>query len=713
MKKYIVVFSALLISLSVKSQDVSKKVTLLWDSSFSMIDRNLENDLEYLATYFNNNPTVSLNLQAFSNEIILHQDYTITNGNWKELEEALRETIYDGTTNYEKIKLTPSDEVLLFSDGYSYIDTFPTISSKITVISSGQKINKDFLKRIAKKSKGRFIALEEVYKNTKSIPEFVIVSGIVVDENGPLSDVTILSRENNTQSVTDQSGNYSITAKSNGLLEFRYLGKNTILARVLGSTNKNIVMTNGNEILEELVIENTKKELVNNGYSTSDKKRLGYSVKSIPGSKISSINTNAKGAIVGKFAGVEVASNDDLSQFLGRGKNTTIKGNQYGLIVLDGVPLKQSNSYTGEVLNTNFINPENIESITYLKGLAATNIYGSQGSNGVLLIKSKTGSSSFRKKDKKQLGNTPFYDEDATLKKINNKSYLKEITKTTSIDDAYRVYLQQRKFYGNEISFFFDMASYFNQWNAPYLVKRVMSNVLEISNSSEIELLRALAYKYEEFGLYEDAIALYKNIIQKQPKDTQTYRNLALTYKNNKEYGKAQEIYNKIISNQYSEINTFSGIRKTINSEYKNLVALYESSLQGDKIPPFYKNKSEYHRRIVFEWSQFDAAFDLQIVNPQKRYFTWSHTEQSEPSRFKKETQQGYGLEEFFITSKDQGEWIFNISYFGKKTGNNSAPTYLKITVYENYGQPTQSKKIINVELQEFNKKETVLKINI
>ena len=66
--------------------------------------------------------------------------------------------------------------------------------------------------------------------------------------------------------------------------------------------------------------------------------------------------------------------------------------------------IKQSNSSrdAGFIADTGFIDPANIESVTYLKGLAATNIYGSDGSNGVLLIKTKTGSSSYKKKKKRR-----------------------------------------------------------------------------------------------------------------------------------------------------------------------------------------------------------------------------------------------------------------------------------------------------------------------
>lgn len=715
-RNYYFMLLALLISLATASQNTPKNVTLLWDASYSMVDRNLNIDLQYLDSYFKKNPEVSLTLITFSNEIILDQLYNITNANWSALEKELQNTIYDGATNYEKIDIVKSDQVLIFTDGNSFHSKFPKISSLLTVISSGTSINREFLKQIAQKSNGDFIDLKAQYKINPLNSESLTIQGKVTDLNGDLPNVTIISKANNVitaTSVTDSLGNYEIMAKQSDSLEFRYLGKQTVLTNVPFNSIKNIYMYDQDEVLDEFTIENSDKEMVNTGNGLVDKERLGYSVRSISGNSITPVNTDARGAVIGKFAGLEVSNREQLSQFLGRGRNTTILGNQYGLIVLDGVPIQQSNSATGFISKTNFINPENIESITYLKGLAATNIYGSQGSNGVLLIKSKTGSSSFKKKKRKKIGNTPYYQEDAATTNSVETPYLKEIIQTSSINSAYNVYLKQRKSYGKDINFFFDMASYFHNWNNPYMVRRILSNVTEIIKPTNLQLLKALAYKYDEFEMFDKSVELYEKIRRLQPKDSQAYRNLALSHQNNNEFRKARDIYMKIINDQYDQVSSFSEIRKTINTEFKNLATLNKSSSIVNDIPDFYKKKLEYHRRIVFEWSDYDAEFDLQIVNPQKRYFTWSHTSNSEPARMNKEQEYGYGLEEFFITSKDVGEWIFNITYFGKNLGDNSDPTYLKIAVFDNYGKEIQSEKIKTIYLNLFNKKQTVLKLKI
>jgi TonB-dependent SusC/RagA subfamily outer membrane receptor len=715
MRKYLFVVIAVSLFQSISSQEITKKVTLLWDTSYSMIDRSLDNDLNYLNEYFLKNSNSQVNLIKFSNDIILNQFYSVRNSSWLDLKKELQNTTYDGSTNYNKLIISESDEVLLFSDGYSYDTELPNINVPFLVISSNKENNIDFLKTLTKDSKKEFIDLKTIQTNKSKATEFKTVKGRVSDENGYLSNVVVISRDNNLKTVTDSLGNFSIEARNKGILEFRYIGKNTILSRVSESIVKNIYMTDGNMVLDELVLESKKEEVIDNGYGKLDKKRLGYSIETLDGNKIIPSNTNVKDAVAGKFAGVKIGNNDDLSQFVGRGRYTTILGNQYGLVVVDGLVIKQSNSSrdAGFIADTGFLDPANIESVTYLKGLAATNIYGSDGRNGVLLIKTKTGSSSYKKKKKRRLGNTPTYNNDAEIEEIINKPYIKEISKTTSIEDAYKAYISQRKLYCKDVNFFFDIASYFKNWNNPYLVKRILSNVLEVHKNLDVEILRMLAYKYEEFDMFDESVEAYEQIISMKPSESQAYRNLALSYQLNKQFTKAQEVHNKIYNNKYTEVNSFSGLKQTINSEYKNLVALHNSTLVAADIPDFYKKNTEYDTRIVFEWSYFDAQFDLQIVNPQQRYYTWSHTQNEERSRIIKETAQGYGLEEFFITKKDKGEWLFNLTYYGKKTGDNSIPTYLKITVYNNFGRPNQTKKVTVKELNDLNKKETILKLKI
>ena len=726
MKKNMLILSLILSFFTVFSQE-EKKVTLFWDTSYSMIDKELSNEMEFLNSYFKTNTNLTINLIKFSNQIISNESFDINNSDWKLLKQELINTVYDGVSSFENLKgILVGDEILFFTDGNDFIDDFPKVFLKpIKIISSSPNSNIINLKNVAELSKGAYFDLSARELN-KTKKNFVVsLTGIVKDISGPLSGVNIVAKLSKKKVITNDKGEYTIKVPKEDVLSFSYLGKNTF--RVIAKKNgiKDILLTDGSKILDEIVIVSKVKDLVNTGNTLENKNKIGYSIESIGEKDISQIDTDVKQAVKGQFAGLTIQNNTaqtkvDLSQFTGRGMNMTMSGNQYGLIVLDGVPLPQTNSgagNTGYVSRTDFINPDNIKSITYLKGLAATNKYGTIGANGVLLVTTKTGSPSTRGKVKKdiKLGTTPTYSEDANFfsASVTSKPYIKVLQTSKTIAEAYSNYLIQREKYGNTIGFFINVASYFKNWNNPYMLKRILSNILELKEGRELETLFALAYKYEEYKMLDEASRLYQKAIKIYPENSQLYRNLALIHIERKEYEKAQYIYNIIDQNRYNKVSSFSGLRKTINYEYKNLVALHRNKLTQNLIPEFYTNNIKFNTRIVFEWSAFDAEFDLQIVNPQKRYFTWSHTQKIEPGRISKEKQQGFGLEEFFMTSKDTGKWLFNISYFGKTTSSIALPVYLKITVFHNFGKLSQTKEIKIISLEELNDKLNILSLSI
>ncbi|MBT8288272.1 MAG: hypothetical protein KJO00_09645, partial [Bacteroidia bacterium] len=123
-----------------------------------------------------------------------------------------------------------------------------------------------------------------------------------------------------------------------------------------------------------------------------------------------------------------------------------------------------------------------------------------------------------------------------------------------------------------------------------------------------------------------------------------------------------------------------------------------------------YKRPVKYRSRIVFEWNDLDVEFDLNIVNPQNRFFTWSHTQAENSQRILQQHQEGYGLEEFYLTSGDLGEWKFNMKYYGK-TSNDKAPAFIKISTYKNFGSPNQTVDIKVVRMDKQDIEQTVAKL--
>lgn len=712
--------------------NAQKQIAIYWDVSYSMKDRKIDRELQYLNNYFKKYQVANVTLVMFSNDIILKETYAIKAGNWTNLKQELQNTIYDGATSFSNLFKDNFEESFLFSDGIENLDKFrPPTDKPLHIISTLPCTNAVYLKLAADLSSGSYVYLNSELEQANKIEKIEqlfsgepegYVTGTISGIEGPLINVSVINKNSNQGIASSAVGTYKIKAIEGDILTFTYLGKKTVNIRVTKADVFNITMGDIEENLDEVVItsEVKKVELVNTGNNKVDKKRLGYSIESIGEEEISGLDTDVKLAVKGQFAGLEIQNNTaqdrvDLSQFLGRGKNMTITGNQYGLIVLDGVPLAQSNSGAGGgfVSDTSFINPDMIVDITYLKGLAATNKYGAKGMNGVLLITTKNavGDKANRKK-KNKLGTTATYSGNAQLiSELPEVSYIKVLKTSKTIDQAFQNYLLQREQHGNKPEFYLDTYDYFRGWNSELLSKRVLSNVYEIA-FSDVKALRALSYKQQANRNYKDAVVTLKRVQKLESKQSQSYRDLALANNYAGNYIESLKIYDNIDNNRSVGNIVLLGMNKTITNETKNLIALHRNQLNVQGINQKFLRPIKYKARVVFEWNNFDAEFDLNIINPQKRFFTWSHTIAENSQRILQEKELGYGLEEFYLTSSDLGEWTFNMKYYGNRSKLDQ-PTYVKITIYKNFGSANETKDIKVVRLHKKDIEQNVVKLNV
>ena len=664
------------------AQSKVDQVSLLWDSSYGMIQKDIEKEFQFLSSYFNQNPDVTVQLVIFSNDVIERSEIVVRSGDWNELRQQLSEVIYDGAASYQGIFNTRSDQIILVSDG------------KVV----GDKLPNSFSKPV-------FAITTVPESNVEDLRDLAISSG------GALFDFSLSARDG-----------MQVFGDSDVALD---------LVKIREATQRE-QQQSLDEVLISTTVETAREEdMINTGNIVQDKRKLGYAIETIGSEEIREQDITIEQAVTGQFSNIDIKSDQNLSQFISRGKNMTILGDQTGLIVVDGIPIESSvNALTGinapsngpgtnidkTILNNvSAFDPANVESITVLKGLAATNKYGTLGRNGVILITTKTATfrDAVQAGEPVVLGTTATYSGDElTEATLPDTEYIRALKATNDVNDAFQVYLQYRDKYGLSPDYFLHSASYFNGWNNQELVKRVLSNISELP-ISDTAVLMAQAYKYQEFGMKDEAVNVYERILDLQPNQLQHYRNLALAYAESGYPEKALKLLDRMDKGHFTEILGYNGLRSTLDVEFKNLVNQQKGRLNTSYVNEKYKQNIRYRTRIVFEWNHFDTQFDLQIVNPEKRYFTWSHTQADEGLRMRQEIQQGYGLEEFFMTDADKGLWTFNLNYLGKAQGDNKLPAYLKITTYQYYGEARQTKSIRVITLDEINSNKNILKVSI
>ncbi|MCF8452220.1 MAG: SusC/RagA family TonB-linked outer membrane protein [Pedobacter sp.] len=226
----------------------------------------------------------------------------------------------------------------------------------------------------------------------------IVVKGQITDAQGEtLPGVSIKIKGTNTGATTDIDGRFTISVPdNNSILVLTYIGYQTQEVTVGGRTTLNIKMEAANTALTEVVVTAL-------GISR-EKKALAYSVTEVKGEEFTQAReNNVANAFSGKIAGVNVTGMSTgpggSSRVIIRG-NGSLSGNNQPLYVINGMPMNNTSRENALGQNATFldrgdgissINPDDIETINVLKGGPAAALYGSQASNGVILITTKSG----------------------------------------------------------------------------------------------------------------------------------------------------------------------------------------------------------------------------------------------------------------------------------------------------------------------------------
>jgi TonB-linked outer membrane protein, SusC/RagA family len=219
------------------------------------------------------------------------------------------------------------------------------------------------------------------------------VTGTVTDQDGvPLPGVNIIVKGTSNGTQSDFDGQYRLSASTGDVLVFSYLGQRTIERSVGAESTINVQMEEDASQLEEVVV--TAQGIVR------EKRSLGYAVTTVESEKVEARpEADIARVLNGKVAGVNITSNNGLS---GSGTNIIIRGyssatqSNQPLFIVDGIPFDsgtntQTNFLDGNTESSRFLDldPNNIASVSVLKGLSATVLYGNRGRNGVILITTK------------------------------------------------------------------------------------------------------------------------------------------------------------------------------------------------------------------------------------------------------------------------------------------------------------------------------------
>lgn len=251
------------------------------------------------------------------------------------------------------------------------------------------------------------------------------VKGTIISSEGnePIPGVSVLVKGTTVGSVSDMDGNYTVNVPAgSNVLVFSFIGLASQEIEINGRSLVDVTMDPDVRSLNEVVVTAL-------GVSREESS-LGYAIQSIDGEKLSSVReANVVGALAGKVAGVQVIGSSGAA--LGGTQNIRLRGvNQIGggspLFVVDGTPISnQSFAPDNDQPGRDYgnlaadINPDDIESISVLKGPSAAALYGNRAANGVIIITTKKGSS--RKGIGVEINHSTTFDRVYVLPKYQNE----------------------------------------------------------------------------------------------------------------------------------------------------------------------------------------------------------------------------------------------------------------------------------------------------
>lgn len=705
-----------------------QNTTICWDRSYSMINRDIEKEFNILDKVFQKYPNQVVQLLLFSNNVE-ELEFTIVDGNWTEIRQVLVNARPDGATLYNNLKESiKNDIVYFFTDGKSVVSTqlLPVAKGNIIINTSTER-NVDNLQKAALIGRGRLMDVAAILpenllnsQGTGESNQTKTISGRVYMDAKPAENIDVRIKGESVVYKTDINGRFKLLAVAGDSILVSSKTFRTMKTVPVGyfDSTLDIFMVPNITNLEEVVVTESRmdsyaKGLVNTGLGLKKKEGVGYAVSSIDGDKITEINTDIATAVSGKFSGVQLSIGQDLTTFSTR-LSTSMLGNNYGLIVVDGVPMQQSDSsvYSGFSASSAFIDPENIADVTVLRGLAATNRYGTLGSNGVMLITTKNAlySEGSEGRENMALVKNNLFDPKAQIIPQESAVTL-TLNKELTLEKAYEKYLDLRNFNQDNAYFFLDAFTFFMDKDAQRAT-RIISNLWEQFPEDEV-YARTVALAAEVSGDWQLAKTVNGFLNNRRPLVLQPFFNEG---RYRLVEGKPQEALNSWTTlakgGRYGTMNV-NAIQKTLDREIKNLIFKEKENLDLQNVEEKYQNNERMNVRLLLEWNDPKAEFKVQFVNPDNRYFNWEHNSSANARRIEEEVALGYGMEEFEVYDDLKGDWQVNVNYQGNLDEDSNRPLVLRCTMYTNYGYPSQKREYILVYLDYKNPRKNMVKFKI
>lgn len=529
------------------------------------------------------------------------------------------------------------------------------------------------------------------------------INGTITYLGSPVvnAEVTISGSDEMFKSNVD--GSYQVQAGQGDIITFSYPSLRDMEIVVEDVTRiLNITMSPNINELDEVVVRASKrssqreleedyvinKNIIKTAYGYLDAQKAPGHIRFLNEDEINSVNLCILDLLRSEFAGIKVFGDCNQGGSISIRGFGSIENPTFAIFDVDGQVFQDTPVWLGV---------QSIKRIAILNNLSSTTQYGNIAAGGVVVINTTNGNPSLTKLlDRSRLRNNIYKGNALSTNETskNRPSYLLDYEASTTSESAKSIFKKNQKIYYNAPHFFIDSYAYFMEIGEAQFAMELLNKNLPLFNRNAV-YLKALAYAAEANHDLMTALDLYEQIFILRPNYAQSYRDLAESYRYAKNYKKAAAMYaryNYLVEEGFLQSDSL-GLGSIIDRDSENLFALEgDKVVEGAKSRPRLAKYAEFKgTRLLFEWNDSEAEFELQFVNPEQHYYTWMHTMTANADRIKDEKLKGYASEEFLIDGSLAGKWQVNVNYKGnKKLG----PAYLKVTTYFNYGLHSQRKEV-------------------
>ncbi len=409
-------------------------------------------------------------------------------------------------------------------------------------------------------------------------------------------------------------------------------------------------------------------------------KSLAYSVQHISNDQLSGVfQTNFNQALAGKVAGIEVRQNYDggmpQTSLRLRGA-TSMYANSAPLYVMDGMILP----------DINMINVNDISDVTILRGPQASVLYGSEGSNGVIVINSK-----------KPGYRSAYQWSEYKYKSLEDVDYIEDI-KGEAADQRWTAYKRLETEHGNSPAFYFDMADFFFSVGSNKLAGEVLFNGIELCKGN-VAGLRAAAFLLESRKQFDEAITIYKQAAAANSKDLALLRDLALAYFQNGNYQAAVDTYYSIIVGK-DESYAYYSLKESALNEMNAVIAMHKNKIHIAYINQNLIKPLPVDLRIVCESNYNNAGYYFQVREPGGEICSYQKPFTIAGGRFGGGYYYTSENGEYSIKKASTGNYKLKVHAYNYNSGQPGAiPNYARVIIFKNFQSENQTMQIKNIEM--------------